>query len=76
MAERLAGIGLPPDYVRYGYRPLYQQPIFAKYATTCPNAEMLTSSAFQVPVHPGLPDATVEWIGARLGVLAQEGTSS
>jgi perosamine synthetase len=76
VAERLAAIGLPPDSVRYGYRPLYQQRIFAEYATRCPNAETLAASAFQVPVHPGLPDTTLEWVAARLAVLAREGISS
>lgn len=76
VAERLAAMGLPPDSARYGYRPLHQQPLFAEYATRCPNAETLTASASQVPVHPGLPDATLEWVAARLAVLAHEGISS
>ena len=33
VVQALSALGLPPDSARYGYRPLYQQPIFAEYAT-------------------------------------------
>src|SRR5262249_10946294 len=71
--QALSALGLPPDSARYGYRPLSQQPIFAAYATACPNAETLATSTFQLPVHPGMPEATVEWVAARVAALAREG---
>jgi perosamine synthetase len=74
IAEALAALGLPPDSARYGYQPLYDQPIFAGYATACTNAEALAASTFQLPVHPGMPDATVEWVAARVAAIAREGT--
>jgi dTDP-4-amino-4,6-dideoxygalactose transaminase len=68
--RRLADAGLPPDSVRYGYRPLYHQPIFRTYATQCPNAEALAAAAIQLLVHPGLTEATVGWIAQCVGRIA------
>jgi dTDP-4-amino-4,6-dideoxygalactose transaminase len=76
IGQALSALGLPPDSGRYGYRPLYQQSIFAAYAAACPNAEALATSTFQLPVHPGMPEATVEWVAARVAALAREGTRS
>lgn len=73
LAAPLAAIGThrPPDSVRYGYRPLYRQPLFARYARTCPQAERLTTTTFQMPVHPGLTPAQLEWVSRRVATLAQ-----
>jgi dTDP-4-amino-4,6-dideoxygalactose transaminase len=73
IAAALDAIGLPPDSSRYRYRPLHQQPLFAKPATGCPNAEALATSTFQLPVHPGLPEATVKWVAARVAAIARGG---
>lgn len=71
IAAWLAAAGLPPDSVRYGYRPLYRQPLFARYARTCPQAEKLATTTFQMPVHPGLTPAQLEWVSRRVATLAQ-----
>jgi perosamine synthetase len=71
IAGRLAAAGLPPDSVRYRYRPLYRQPIFARYARTCPHAETIATTTFQLPVHAGLTPAQLEWIGRRVATIAQ-----
>jgi hypothetical protein len=42
-----AAAGLPSDSVRYGYRPLYHRPLFARYATPCPNAEALAAATLE-----------------------------
>jgi perosamine synthetase len=76
VAQALSALGLPPDSARYRYRPLYQQPIFAEYATACPNTEALAASTFQLPVHPGMPEATVGWVAARVADLARGGNKS
>jgi dTDP-4-amino-4,6-dideoxygalactose transaminase len=60
--RQFADAGLPPDCLRYGYRPLYHQPIFRPYARLCPNAEALAAAAIQLPVHPGLTETAVRWI--------------
>jgi hypothetical protein len=60
-AAGFAASGLPPDSIRFGYRPLYRQPIFTQYAATCPNAEATCAATLQLPVHPGLPEAALEW---------------
>lgn len=73
IATTLETIGLPPDSRCYRYRPLHQQPMFAPYASPCPNAEALATSTFQLPVHPHLPEATVEWMAARLATIARKG---
>lgn len=76
VAGKLTALGLPPDATRYGYRPLHQQPIFTRYATPgCPNAEALVTSTFQLPVHPGLSEAAIEWMAAHLAAIAREGTA-
>jgi perosamine synthetase len=71
MAAGLAASGLPPDSIRFGYRPLYHQPIFARYAVKCPNAEALCAAALQLPVHPGLSEAALRWTADRIRVLAE-----
>jgi hypothetical protein len=47
----------------------------ARYASSCPSVEALATSTFQLPVHPNLPQATVEWMAARLATIAREGTT-
>lgn len=69
----LKDLGLPPDSTRYGYRALHLQPLFAEYASPCPNAETLATSTFQLPVHPSLPEATVEWMAAHVATIARGG---
>lgn len=75
VADALSNLGLPPDSARYGYRALYRQPIFAEHASRCRNAEALTTNTFQIPVHPGLLEATVEWMADRLATIAIEGAT-
>ncbi|GAA0480104.1 hypothetical protein Aca07nite_87960 [Actinoplanes capillaceus] len=72
IAAELAAAGLAPDSIRFGYRPLYHQPLFQNYATWCPNAEHLTATTLQLPVHPALPPETLDWIGTRVATLAGE----
>ncbi len=76
VAQALSTLGLPPDSARYSYQPLHQRPIFAEYTTACPNAEALATSTFQIPVHTGMAEATVEWVAARVADLARGGTRS
>ncbi|MFY1654281.1 DegT/DnrJ/EryC1/StrS family aminotransferase [Solwaraspora sp. WMMB762] len=66
-----AAAGLPPDSVRYGYRPLYHRPIFTAYATPCPNADALAATTFQLPVHPGMSEAALGWVADRIRVFAE-----
>lgn len=66
LAAQLADAGLPPDSVRYGYGPLYHQPIFVSYATACPNAEALCAAALQFPVHPAMNDTALQWVADRI----------
>jgi perosamine synthetase len=74
VATSLACIGLPPDSIRYGYRPLYHQPIFQAYRAKCPNAKALAAATVQLPVHPGMSEPTVEWVARGVAAIAQEGT--
>ncbi|MGH8906461.1 MAG: DegT/DnrJ/EryC1/StrS family aminotransferase [Egibacteraceae bacterium] len=74
VAAGLASIGLPPDSIRHGYRPLYHQPIFQAYAAECQNAEALIAATVQLPVHPGMPEPTVEWVAGRVAAIARKGT--
>ncbi|BCB81212.1 DegT/DnrJ/EryC1/StrS aminotransferase family protein [Phytohabitans flavus] len=76
VAHRFADAGLPPDSIRYGYRPLYQQPLFAPYARPCPNAEHLATTTIQLPVHPGLHAAALRWIAECVAAIAQRESES
>jgi dTDP-4-amino-4,6-dideoxygalactose transaminase len=69
VAATLAAAGLPPDSVRYGYRPLYHQPIFSRYTATCRNAERLATTAFQLPVHPAMSEMALQWVAEQLAAL-------
>jgi dTDP-4-amino-4,6-dideoxygalactose transaminase len=75
IAAALEALGLPPDSSRYRYRALHQQPLFTAYASACPNAEILATSTFQLPVHPSLSEATVEWVAERVATIARGGTT-
>jgi dTDP-4-amino-4,6-dideoxygalactose transaminase len=70
VTAELAAAGLPPDSIRYGYRPLYHRPLLARYATTCPNAEALAAATLQLPVHPGMPEAALRWVTDCVRALA------
>jgi dTDP-4-amino-4,6-dideoxygalactose transaminase len=70
VAATLAAAGLPPDSVRYGYRPLYHQPIFSQYAATCRNAERLAVTTFQLPVHPAMSETALQWVAEQLAALS------
>ncbi len=71
VAAAFEAAGLPPDSIRWRYRPLYHQPIFQPYANQCPNAEHLATTTVQLPVHPGMTDATVAWMADRVAQIAQ-----
>lgn len=76
VAAAFDAAGLPPDSIRWRYRPLYHQPIFQPYASQCPNAERLATTTIQLPVHPGIPDATLAWIADRVAQIAQGKTQA
>ena len=69
-ADGFACAGLPPDSARYGYQPLYHRAIFVPFATACPNAEALAASALQLPVHPGMRQAALQWVAGRIRTLS------
>jgi dTDP-4-amino-4,6-dideoxygalactose transaminase len=71
VTRRFADAGLPPDSLRYGYRPLYHQPIFHPHSRPCPNAEALAAAAVQLPVHPGLSESEVAWIARSVATIAK-----
>ncbi|GAA2332898.1 DegT/DnrJ/EryC1/StrS family aminotransferase [Dactylosporangium salmoneum] len=71
IAEALTAAGLPLDSVRFGYGPLYRRPLFATYATPCPNAQQLTTTTFHLPVHPAMTDQTLGWVADRIRNLAE-----
>lgn len=70
-AAGLAVTGLPPDSVRFGYRPLHHRPIFAAYTTPRPNAEALCASTLQLPVHPAMSDTALNWVASRIQAIAE-----
>lgn len=70
-AARLAEAGLPPDTIRYGYRPLHQQALFARWASgPCPNAAALVAATVQLPVHPNLSEPELQWIARQIAAVA------
>jgi len=71
VAAGFAEAGLPPDSVRFGYRPLYDRPRFRPYTAACPNAEALAASTVQLPAHPDLTCDAVGWTAATIARLGQ-----
>jgi perosamine synthetase len=69
VAADLAAAGLPPDSVRYGYRPLYHQPMFSAFTATCRNAERLATTTFQLPVHPAMSETALQWVAEQLATI-------
>ena len=62
--------GLPPDSVRWRYRPLHQRPLLEAHASPCPNADDLARRALQLPVHPGLTPSQIESMAERIHTIA------
>jgi perosamine synthetase len=71
VAAGFAAGGLPPDSIRFGYQPLYHQPIFTRYKTRCPNAEALCATTIQLPIHPAMSASALEWVADRIQVFAE-----
>jgi len=57
---RLLGNNIISDPLRYRYCPLYEMPLFEKYARPCPQAEVLIRSVFTLPVHEGLSEKDMD----------------
>ncbi len=62
MDQHLADNNVISDTWRYGFRPLYEYPLFAANATHCPNGESLISRAFTLPCHEGMDEGDVEQV--------------
>lgn len=62
--------GLPPDSVRWGYRPLHKRPLLAGNAEPCQHADNLARRALHLPVHPGLTSQQVESMAERVHAIA------
>lgn len=58
----LAERGIYSDITKYGYRPLYQRPLFNKWATKCVNAELFIPLLIQLPIHPGLTQDEISYM--------------
>jgi len=69
-AAAFTAAGLPPDSVRWGYRPLHQRPLLAEYAGPCQHAADLARRALHLPVHPGLTRQQVESMAERVHAIA------
>lgn len=52
--KHLADRGVISDTWRYGFRPLYEYPLFTSPGSHCQNAVDLISSVFTLPCHEGL----------------------
>ncbi|WP_276505063.1 DegT/DnrJ/EryC1/StrS family aminotransferase [Terrimonas pollutisoli] len=57
------------DPLRYKYQPLYQMPLFQKYETHCPNAEILMQSVFTLPVHEGIEMSDLNHFSEIIGEM-------
>jgi len=73
IAAALTSSGLGPDTIRWRYQGLHHRAMFAQWASPCPNADALIATTFQIPVHPGLPPATIRYIANALRDAAAEG---
>jgi dTDP-4-amino-4,6-dideoxygalactose transaminase len=73
ISAALTNHGLCPDTVRWRYRGLHRQALFARWASPCPHADALIAATFQIPVHPGLSPATLRYIADAVRDAATEG---
>lgn len=46
--------GIVSDTYEYGYKPLYEMPLFSQYDAHCPHAKRLTETIITLPTHEGL----------------------
>ncbi|MFG1951579.1 DegT/DnrJ/EryC1/StrS family aminotransferase [Micromonospora sp. NPDC048830] len=76
VARAFQAAGLPPDSIRWRYRPFYHQQLFQTHATRCPNAERLATNTIQLPVHPHPPEATVAWMADQAAQVARGETAA
>jgi len=63
---------LPPDSIRWGYRPLHQRSLLAGHASACPYADDLARRALHLPVHPGLTAGQVDSMAKSIQAIAGE----
>jgi perosamine synthetase len=75
IAAVLASHGLAPDTVRWHYQGLHNRHLFAQWASTCPHADTLIATTFQIPVHPGLDAAALQCISRAVQAAASEEAS-
>jgi perosamine synthetase len=65
-ASILAAHGIENDVRDYDYQPLYEYPLFARFARHCTNTASLCRRIVVVPTHEGLSQDDVEFIAAVL----------
>lgn len=58
----LSNFGIISDTYRFKYKVLYKMSLFKSYASSCPNAEMLSDSIITLPTHEGLSEEDLIFI--------------
>jgi dTDP-4-amino-4,6-dideoxygalactose transaminase len=70
--QAFTAAGLPPDSVRWRYRPLHRRSLVADCVVPCPNADDLAQRALHIPVHPGMTPHQVESVADRIRTLTTQ----
>ena len=76
LVEHMEGHGVPSDIRKYRCRALYESPLLAPYARSCPNAEHTLGSITTIPVHPDIGDTDTARIVEALNSYRPRPSSS
>jgi dTDP-4-amino-4,6-dideoxygalactose transaminase len=64
--RHLADQKILTDTFRYGFRPLFEYPLFKAGAKNCPNAEQLIGQVFTLPCHEGMDASDVQRVAQAM----------
>jgi perosamine synthetase len=66
ISRKLLAQNIVSDTLEYTYCPLYEMPLFKKFAAKCPNAKRLTQRIITIPTHEGITAEDIQHIIAAL----------
>jgi dTDP-4-amino-4,6-dideoxygalactose transaminase len=69
LGRKLNEYGIISDTHRFKYNVLYKMSLFEKFASACPNAEILAQSIITLPTHEGLSEDDLKFITNKVNYL-------
>lgn len=62
ISKKLLDNNIFSDTYEYNYKPLYEMPLFRKYAVECKNAKYLTERIITLPTHEGIDEEDINFM--------------